>query len=459
MQTVVRSLGFLFPLGLIVAGVACGSVSEPTAPSPNAFGTSQEEPAPPGDERTQILAEVQGHWNALTQQLTFSPVEQDQRPELGAQGFAELATGRITYKTTSAVVGTGSNGCAAGHLCATVQLTNAMTRPLNDVWVENYNSSPAGYVADNSDNPPVTYPISKVEGAWRYGNLAYNNAVIKTWNIVLPGSSNFTFKSRARAQFYRESYTSTLGALTAAQNVHDNVNAPWSDATPVWRDACSMAGATAVGGVSKIIPTFSFFVYGNAFPQMTYVTPVVSPMPAPTLLANFAITQTGVTGYGALGTVNQTLPATLAPLPSYNLFAFWDDIRRSATGSVCYAYEGTTPDRHLVVTWKNMALTSDAATRLSFTALHRETTDEVWFLYNRWSATATDCNSESTPASASALKGGSATVGVQYKGSGAAVQLALQVSGNTAFLPVHDATCPGTGYWVKLLPAKANNTN
>jgi hypothetical protein len=155
------------------------------------------------------------------------------------------------------------------------------------------------------------------------------------------------------------------------------------------------------------------------------------------------------------GTLRSAAPTLRFLLPgrAYILPAFWDDIATGADG-ICYATTGVSPDRYLIVTWKNVHLTGYPDTRLSFSTVHRETTDEVWYLYNRWSATSADCSSASSvPGLEDTLRGGSATVGVQRTSSTAYTQF----SGNTAFLPAHPADCPGDGFWVKLIPAKANN--
>jgi hypothetical protein len=436
MRNVLPIVGRMLPVLVAAGGVACGDAGGPVSPPANALGEGP--PQAVGGEFSDVVAEFEGHWDAAARKLTFTPVDRG-GATLQPEGFAEIASGNIKFTTDWAVIGASAapHPCTDGHLCASVTIRNLTARQLYTVWVENYGTKPSGYEADNSDTVPAGYPVSTTDGAWNYGQLMTNWTATKIWKFKLPGSDNFTFQTRVKVTFLRSSYSTASGTIAAANNVH---GATWSDSAPVWIDACALASHSQIltnqpyTGYAYIPVNFPLTVYTKTFSLSD---------------GKLTVSVNGGTGYSALNCANSTLPASGR---AYVLPAFWDDIATGADG-ICYATTGVSPDRYLIVTWKNVHLTGYPDTRLSFSTVHRETTDEVWYLYNRWSGTSADCDSESVPALANTLRGGSATVGVQLTSSTAYTQF----SGNTAFLPAHPATCPGDGFWVKLIPAKANN--
>ena len=438
MRNVLPIVGRMLPVLVAAGGVACGDAGGPVSPPAHALGEGP--PQPVGGEYFDVVAEFEGHWDAAARKLTFTPVDRG-GATLQPEGFAEVASGSFEFTTNWAVIGASADPqpCTDNHLCASVTVKNLRARQLYTVWVENYGTNPPEYVADNSDPVPAGYPVSTSDGAWYYAKqLNQNWTATKIWNFQLPGSQDFTFQARVKATFLRSSYSTASGMIAAANNVH---GATWSDSAPVWIDACALPDSNTIltnrpsSHYGWITVNFPFNVYVASF----------SPIGA-----KLAVSVGGGTGYSVLGGANSTLPAAGK---SYVLPAFWDDIATGADG-ICYATTGVSPDRYLIVTWKNVHLTGYPDTRLSFSTVHRETTDEVWYLYNRWSATSADCSSASSVSGLEdTLRGGSATVGVQYTSTTAYTQF----SGNTAFLPAHLATCPGDGFWVKLIPAKANN--
>ena len=133
--------------------------------------------------------------------------------------------------------------------------------------------------------------------------------------------------------------------------------------------------------------------------------------------------------------------------PDYTIFPYWD-LLSTANGSVCAGTDPTSsmPNRRWVVTWKNVSLQSDLNTRLTFSVVIQEQSDNIYFLYHRWSGSASNCSATS------ATQGNGATIGVRGNGASAVTQIGY----NTAVLGIHPSTCPGAGVYYKLTATPAN---
>ncbi len=439
-MTWTRGLLFgLLPGAMACALAACGDEAVTQPPADHPF--SSEKAGGRGFEsEAQVIGEFIGTWDAQRKTLSFEPKPDTRAGGLKPEGFAVVDGNRMTFQTLWSKNGPSDapTPCPAAHLCANVYVKNTTSRLLGTVWVEVYGTNPPQYAPDNPDSIPTGYWVDPSQGAWFYGStMAVGKGGQRIWNFNNPDESqNFTFNARVKATFFRTAYSSEQGTLSEAQNTH---GAAWSDTAPVWVDACQLPGATTV--LPNALP--------GAYASFTLPFPYTPYNKTWSLDANAArINAVGALGFMTLRAANLALPTVYA---QYSLIPFWDSIATRSSG-VCYAVDGAPPNRRLVVTWSNAYLYGYPNSNITFSAVVREATDEVWFLYHRWSGNSSDCSSESVPAIAASLRGGSATIGVESSSSDA-----YQFSYNTAFLPAHDASCPGTGYWVKLIPAPANS--
>lgn len=424
-------------IGVLGMGTVLAAMMSCSAESPAPSGSSAITPVGGAEvlpQGVQELGRWTATWHAADGSLTITPATRSATPGLTTKGFAEVSDGNLTFNTTAGVIGPATApplDCASGQACYLVNLQNDTTRELQQVYVEATTLTPAGYNGSNSVAVPTGYPISNAYGLWYYGTLAGGANATQQWNFNLPGTSDFTVTLRVLATFTRSSYTVQTGTIAAANNVH---GAAWSDSTPVWVDACQMSGMTRVlvnknrlYTASTRIP-FPFTLYDHTFNTE-----------ADDFWINVVATA------GVTSNTNATNTGLPAASFTYDIFPFWDD-NITGTDGVCYASSGVTPDRHFVITWSGLRSRVYYNEVINATVLLRETSDDIYFLYNRWSKTATDCTSSVY------TQGITATAGIQG-GASAATQVSL----NSTFLPVHDATCPGDGYYIHFVPSLANN--
>jgi hypothetical protein len=386
------------------------------------------------------LGQWRGHWDG--KRLTFTPADAiASNSSIRPKGFIEVPESSVSFTTDEAMVlnsscpqnldpannyftsGTHqlSNGsqCGDHHLCALVTVQNLSSRIVDRVFAQITSITP-GFAGDGASlaTVPPGYPLDASMGLWLYGSLTPGGGGGQAeWDFSLPSCDDFTFTVKMMGTVQRSSYQ------VAGTNSTD------------WIDACSLPGHSTIlqgagpGSVVSDIPMpFPFTLYDITFDTDT--------LPAMSISSN------GALGFSPITTDNVTLPDA-SGAASYTIFPFWDALQLGPAG-VCYGMTGTTPNRQFVVTWTNADIVSTTAAteNMTFSAVLNESSDLIQFLYNRWSSTQATCTAVTAPS-----RGGGATIGVQ--GSAVATQYTTQ-------LPVHTATCPGTGYKITLTPTPGN---
>jgi hypothetical protein len=451
-----RFAGVLSLFGVVglASLVACSEEGTQT-PAPSPAADASPHTATPAPEGMEALGEFEAHFDAKSGALTFRPLNDlaKANPVDGAvglpgatpQGFAPVGSGTMDVTTEDATVGptplfTGG-ACAANRLCARVRVTNtAAGRQVNTVYVQVTSASPAGFVGANSSAIPTGYPLSNALGLWSYNDLVPGASNVVRWEFALPTTADFTFNVALFGTFLRSDYGGSATTILAAANTLDNSGS--------FRNACSSAGGmTPIAGSpfltsagpgadnsgAEIALPFPFSLYDVTFDTDTN----------PFLIVN----TNGAIGFLPIGNdSNVDLPDSSSNY-DYSMFPFWDNIKTGPSG-ICAATEGTAPNRSFVLTWKDASI-NGVGGDLTFSVVMKEQTDRIAFQYNRWSTSTSNCASTSP----GALRGSSATVGVQGGGP-----VATKYSFNAAFLPAHNATCPGAGYEVAFGASPINPT-
>lgn len=423
-----RSTVFALAALAIVAPGCAGDAGEPESPvepAPAAQSAGDQTPFVLGNfgrQREATLGEYRATYSAATKKLSIERLrEAPTAPGAKPQGFGrpnETATVFMDYATVGAQIGAtcgddaGENtvdnpcpslttACSAGKFCSMVKLTNNLGRNVDEVYVEVYSLTPAGYEATNSDAPPTDYGLSASKGLWSYGALANGASGTKQWDFGLPGTEDFSFLFRIKATFLRTSYT-----LSTTNNA-------------TFIDACAMSGATTgqLKGVTADTLTATKANIKILFPFTTYGSVDYS---AGNPLTNTVgwVSVNGVFGFG-----QRTGSGTNGPLPDANLeqafFPFWDDLETYTAGSrtpesqICYGTESytesTVTNRRFVVTWQNVGIEGTAgAENLNFSVVLYEHLDRIDYLYNKM------VSSQNTNASPNnRTRGSSATIGMQ----------------------------------------------
>lgn len=387
----------------------------------------------------QQLAEYVGRYSAETGRITFEPLIPQGSGGTPRPGYTQLLSNTVSLRDNGTTVQAGGSfnsgeTCGAGQICAVVTVTNDSARMIESLRVEVVNLS-AGATLANPDPLGTNYPSSSGNaGGWNYLAIAAGGSTAAPWRFNL-GSGDFSFNVRVWGLYTRTSYTA-LGpnSYTAASNVYSG-DAAWSDASPAWRDACTF-------GATRIASTASF--------ATAYATP-----PFPFSMYGLSVDSDSTDAFelSTVGTLSLSqvfnganVPVTHGSASDYTFYPFWDDLSAQA-GSVCEGTDPTSaaPNRRWVITWKNMSLASDTNTRLSFSIVLQEQSDNVYFLYNRWSTTASPSNCLSN----AATQGSLATFGVRGNGAGESTAV-------TGTLPSHLRTCPEKGAFIKLTATPAN---
>jgi hypothetical protein len=165
----------------------------------------------------------------------------------------------------------------------------------------------------------------------------------------------------------------------------------------------------------------------------------------------FVISTAGTFGIASIsGESNEALSGSSAADTTF--YPFWDALD-ATNGSVCAAIDpsSSSPNRRFVVTWKDMAVRGLSASRVTFSVVLQEKTDNVWFLYHKWLTGANGCSSDGT--GSDAVRGAGATVGVRGNGASQITTVSL----DAVFLPAHSSpTCPGAGAYVSLTATPVN---
>ncbi|MBL8678865.1 MAG: hypothetical protein JNK05_06850 [Myxococcales bacterium] len=388
------------------------------------------------------VAEFVGRYSRATGRLVFEP-KQEEGPSGGRPlgGYVALNSNTVSLEDNGTTIegpGTfnGGTSCGGTQICAVVTVTNDSARLIEDLRVEVLDLT--GATVANGDSLPTGYPSTAGNnGGWTYNAVNPSGTASAPW-IFGGYTGDFNFTVKVWGTYRRTSYSGPSGVVTGPISDMANVvaaNATWSDSAPAWRDACLTTGAQLFSNQSgytsagTTIP-FPFTVYD------TTVTP-------DTWGGAIDVSSAGVVsllGVGLQG-ANEALSGT--SVDDYAYYGFWDGLTsNTAPGEVCAALDSTSsaPNRRFVVTWKNVTVPGVAASRLTFSIVFQEGTDKVFYLYHRWSNNATSC------AGSGAMRGTGATVGVRGNGTGEVTQ----VSNNATLLPLHSATCPGSGAFITL---------
>lgn len=393
-----------------------------------------------------IASEFVGHYSASTGRLTFTR-------GLGVQdgvvrpGYAQTSSNVVSLDDNgSSVFGetTFSGGmCATDQLCAVVTVSNDSSVTLREVRVELADLTGGATLAETNALGSNVPSAAGSAGGWSYGTINASAGVQRTWKINTNAGADFSFRAVVWASYTRTSYTaSDVLSMSEASNV-DSADAAWSDSAPPWRDACLYGGSplsisgTWSFGYSQQTPMFPSAIYGSLIQTDGYANA-------------FAISSAGTFGISSVaGESNDALSG--GSVADTTFFPFWDALD-ATNGSVCAAIDPSSaaPNRRYVVTWKNMAVRGFADSRVTFSVVLQEKTDNVWFLYHKWLTGADGCSSDGT--GSDAVRGAGATVGV--RGNGASQITAVSL--DTAFLPAHSSTCPGAGAFVSLIATPVN---
>ncbi|MBL8678854.1 MAG: hypothetical protein JNK05_06795 [Myxococcales bacterium] len=396
------------------------------------------------DERPALIGEYIGTYDHATGQLRFSRARNGSR--VPSPGFAEASTDAVTLDDNgSSIFGVGLidlEPCLVNQLCANVTITNDSSVSLGSVRIDIYDLDGGATIA-NPMSLGTNYPSrSGSAGGWNYPTLAGSGgSAARVWKFDTNAGADFSFNVAVWATYSRAGYsTSSLGTISSANNAA-SADATWSDAAPAWRDACLVSGSTVISGQTA----FTTAGVTPAFPSSVFDTLIDTDGWAGGLEVSSAGT---LSITSVLSGANLTLSDSSAP--DYTFYPFWDALE-STNGSVCAAVDPTSsaPARRFVATWKNVNIASLSDSRLTFSIVIREGSDDVWFLYHRWSTSPSDCSSSGT--GSDLVRAGGATIGVRGFGVGQVNVL----SHNTATLPSHASSCDGDGAFYRLTATPA----
>lgn len=429
---------------IVMAGCAVG-VSE--APSTN----TREIPAAvirgELDERALTVAsEYVGRYDAETGRLTFSRAN-SVTGGVVRPGYGQSSSNVVSLQDNGTAVYGGptfsGGACGGNQLCAVVTLTNDSSVTLRDVRVEIADLTGGATLAETNAVGTNVPSYATSAGGWNYGTIAAAGSTAHNWKIDTLAGASFSFRVVVWASFTRTSYTaSDLLTLSEASNV-DTADAAWSDSAPAWRDACLVSGSTIISGTSSFTsatrtPQFPSAIYGSLIQTDGWTN-------------GFQITTAGTFGIANVtGESNDALSGGSAQNTTF--YPFWDALDGSS-GTVCAALDpsSTSPNQRYVVTWKDMAVRGYTDSRVTFSVVLQEKTDNVWFLYHQWRTGADACSSDGT--GSDAVRGAGATVGVRGN-SGTEF---TEISRDVAFLPARSAApCPGAGAYYALIATPVN---
>ena len=392
-----------------------------------------------------VVAELVGHYSPTTGRITFERVE-EQGPSGGRPlgGYVGLSSNTVSLDGV-AVVGTGQSfgtgTCASGNVCAIVTLTNDSSRQIVNPRVEIVDLA-AGVTLVGASALGSGYPSTPGNaGGFNYASVNPGSPATKEWRFAPPNSDSFSFNVKVWGTYARTaySYNGSVGTIAESDNV-DAANAAWSDSAPPWRDAC-LSGSTVLTARSG----FDYGLVGLPFP-FTHYGQVINPS-----LGN--VWQVTTNGAISLDGVYAGTNTALSSAASNSIFPFWDDLLEIPNGQVCAGLDSTSssPNRRYVITWKEASLSSYTSSRLSFSVVFQEGTDNLFFLYHRWTTDSAGCASNGT--GSTTVRGDSATAGVTGD-----LTASTTVSVNTVYLPsrLTFATCPGEGAFVALTATATN---
>lgn len=391
------------------------------------------------DDRPQLLGEYIGSYNHATGQLRFARARSGSR--VPAPGFTEANADELTLDDNgSSIFGVGLidvEPCLLNQLCANVTITNDSTAELDSVRVDIYDIDGGASIA-NANPLGTNYPSRPTSaGGWNYSTIAGSGgSAAKVWKFDTNAGADFSFRVAIWAAYSHSGYSpSSLGTISETNNVA-TADATWSDTAPAWRDACLTSGSTVISGQTSfttagLTPSFPFSVFDTLIDTAGWANGLE-------VSSAGTLSITGVSSGANLTLSN-------ASASDYTFYPFWDALE-STNGSVCAAVDATSsaPARRFVVTWKDVNIASLSDSRLTFSIVLREGSDDVWFLYHKWSTGTGDCSSSGT--GSDLVRGAGATIGVRGFGVGQVNVL----SHDTATLPSHASSCAGEGAFYRL---------
>ncbi|MFO0563606.1 MAG: hypothetical protein U0269_36615 [Polyangiales bacterium] len=393
-----------------------------------------------------IATDFIGHYSASTGRLTFTR-GLEAHEGVVRPGYTQASPNVVSLADNgSAVFGeTSFSGgmCAADQLCARVTVSNDSSVTLREVRVELANLTGGATLAETNALGTNVPAAAGSAGGWSYGTINAGASALHAWKINTDAGADFSFRAVVWASYTRTSYTASDVLSMSEANNAASADAAWSDSAPAWRDACLYGGSplsingSSSFGVSQQTPMFPTAIYGSLIQTDGYTNA-------------FVISSAGTFGITSVaGESNDALSGV--SVADTTFFPFWDALD-GTNGSVCAAIDPSSaaPNRRYVVTWKDMTVRGFADSRVTFSVVLQEKTDNVWFLYHKWLTGADGCSSDGT--GSDAVRGAGATVGV--RGNGASQITAVSL--DTAFLPAHSSTCPGAGAFVSLIATPSN---
>ncbi len=417
----------------------------------------------PAVAQPEVVAELVGHYSHATGRLTFT-----RRGESGAAaglprpGFSPISTNNVSLDDNSTGAAgpatVGGNGCAGGQICALVTLSNDSARQIENPHVEIIDMT-GGATLANPSTLPAGYPTSSTGvGGWGYSPVAAGGSGAAFWAFNTSGEADFSFNVKVWGSYTRTAYTpshvvvappQTIGTISAAANVVA-ANAAWNDTNPPWRDAClsgSVVDGILGGAPLSSISTFDYGAIEVPFPFTLYSTQFV-----PDGSSLLQVTTNGAISYDG---VDDSPNTAIGSAVARSIFPYWDEGLSITNGQICAGLDPTSdsPNRRFLVTWKQAQrdVAGNTNTRLSFSVVFQESTDNVYFLYHRWTTNSSGCATSGT--GATTVRGDSATVGITGE-----IGQSTSVSYLQPFLAARSllAGCPGSGAFVKLTATPTN---
>jgi hypothetical protein len=309
-------------------------------------------------------------------------IEQDNTPNTGTANNVELNTTSVQY-------GTACPSGKAAAFCGTVTLGSFYTRSLNNVFAQVTSITDAttgatltGHSGINSDVAPTGWssPVDASLGLWKYtgagmtagamGTTATSKFGTRIWEFADPDGADTNIYLRVIASLTYSNYARTASTAT-------------------WIDACAEPTHTSLAtGTGALSSTMSFpFTFYDQLPS-TKINYNRDGMFTIGALATSPPTDSSNTNYPTTP-VTTTLPEIpQVKSVSPGAYVFWDGLNYGTAtgtiGAICTATDHLTaaPQRHFVITWKNMKIFGAGGNNLYFSAILTEGSDTIDMLYN-----------------------------------------------------------------------------
>jgi hypothetical protein len=431
---------------VVLASCAPGAPEHPMAVAPSAATRAQAIGAATPLRDQAIVGMYRGHYDAASGRLSFSRAMGVRDGRTPRPGFTQTLSDTVTLDDNgSSVFGAvpfGAGMCSANELCARVRVTNDSSVQIEAVRVEIYDLT-GGAALNESDALGANYPSNAGSaGGWNYGAIsASGGQASKDWRFATAAGASFDFSVAVWGTYLRSSYVASDVLTLAEANNEDSANAVWSNSAPAWRDAC-LWGTQVINGATS----FTEVTQTPVFPSAIYGTSINTANG----MGALRVSSAGTLGLSSVAS-GTNVALTDSGASNDTFYPLWDALELT-NGEVCVGEDPTSsePDRRYVVTWKNANVSGLSSSRLTFSIVLQERTDNVWFLYHRWMTGDSGCSSDGT--GSDSVRGGSATVGVR----GSSSAHVTEVSRDAPFLPAHSASCAGAGAYIALTATPAN---